>query len=257
MTVFTIDERSCIRCGSCVAACPVGVFTRQEDGSISAEDKECLNCFHCTAACPVHAVGHSTMAHDALYPAPAPEGSLLRRFQTRRSIRHFAPKPPDPAILQAALDGAAYAPSAKNRRAYRWTVVLGSEKVEELYRLSMVWAKGDPDYRHLTWLQRFNINPVTCGAPALLLVHSPEAGNSAHTDAVIAMTLAEQLLADSGLGTCWAGYMCRMINLCGELRSALKLPEDHEVYGVLMVGYPDEHYSGIPCRPAADINWIK
>lgn len=256
MDVFAINEALCIRCGSCVKACPVGVFCKNEDGSICVQQKECLNCLHCAAACPVGAVSEEGSEQELCVPA-GEDGSLLSRFRHRRSIRHFKDTLPDAALLQAALDGAAYAPSAKNRRAYRWTVVLGSEKVEELYRLAMVWAKGDADYRHLTWLQRYGINPVTCGAPALIFVHSPEAGHSAQTDCVIAMTLAEQLLADSGLGTCWAGYLCRIVNECETLRSALSLPEDHQVCGVLMVGLPDEHYPNVPRRPAAEIRWIR
>jgi nitroreductase len=71
------------------------------------------------------------------------------------------------------------------------------------------------------------------------------------------MTLAEQLLVDSGLGTCWAGYLCRMVNQCEELRTQLGLPENHQVYGVLMTGIPNETYPSVPARPAAAVNWVE
>lgn len=257
MPVFTIDPNRCIRCGSCVNACPMNIFSQDETGVVTAAQKECMDCFHCAAACPVRAIGHHELGKDALYPARAEEGTLLSRFQQRRSIRRFKDAAPDRALIQATLDGAAYAPSAKNQQVCHWTVVLGKEQVEQLYEIAMEWAKGDRDFRHLVWLRRHGMNPVTCGAPGLVLVHCPADCHTPQIDAAIAMTLAEQLLVEGGLGTCWGGYLCRMINQCRELQTSLGLPEGHQVYGVLMVGYPDERYPNIPYRPAADITWVE
>lgn len=252
--MMNIDKELCLRCGSCVSACPMGVFHQDESGEVTADQKACMDCFHCTAACPVKAI--SSQGAEDCYPVTV-EGSLLSKFQRRRSIRRFKPDTPDRALIQAALDGAAYAPSAKNQRLYGWTVVLGKEKVEQLYRRSLVWAKTQPDYRHLVWLDRHGRNPVTCGAPGLIFIHCPEESHNPQTDCAIAMTLAEQLLVESGFGTCWAGYLCRMVNQCEELRAALNLPEGHQVYGVLMTGIPDENYPNIPHRPAAEIQWVE
>lgn len=255
--MFTIDTNLCIRCGSCVKVCPMSIFRKLEDGSISPEQRPCLDCFHCAAACPARAIGHHELGREALYPAPGEKGTLLAKFQQRRSIRHFRPEIPDRALIQAALDGASYAPSAKNQRVCQWTVVLGKEKVEALLELALAWAKGQKDFRHLVWLHRRGMNPVTCGAPCLIIIHAPEEGHNPQTDAAIAAALAEQLLVDSGLGTCWGGYLCRMINQCGELKAALDLPEGHQACAVLMTGCPDERYPNVPYRPAADVTWVK
>ena len=255
--MMTVDKELCIRCGSCVKACPMSIFRQDETGEITAEQKECMDCFHCTAACPAKAIGHHALGREACYPDAAPEDTLLAKFQRRRSIRRFKDAAPDRGLIQTALNGAAYAPSAKNQQVCHWTVVLGKEKVEELYQLSLAWAKGQRDYRHLVWLHRHGINPVTCNAPCLILVHCPEDSHNPQIDAAVAATLAEQLLVDSGLGTCWGGYLCRMVNQCEELKAALNLPEGHQVCGVLMAGHPDERYPNVPYRPAADINWVK
>jgi nitroreductase len=233
----------------------MGLFHQEESGEITVEQKPCLDCFHCAAACPVGAVMDDSGCNPCA--APAEETSLLSKFQRRRSIRRFQDDTPDRALIQAALDGASWAPSAKNQRLYSWSVVLGKEKVEQLYRRSLVWAKTQPDYRHLVWLDRHGRNPVTCNAPALIFIHCPEDSHNPQTDCAIAMTLAEQLLVDSGLGTCWAGYLCRMVNQCEELRTQLGLPEGHQVYGVLMTGIPNETYPSVPARPAAAVNWVE
>lgn len=255
--MFTIDKDLCIRCKSCVKVCPLGIFTVGEDGSVSAARKECLDCFHCTAACPVRAVTHEELGREACYPAPAPEGTLLRRFQQRRSIRHFKAALPDRAVIQAALDGAAYAPSGHNERPYRWTVVLGRERVERLRRLALDWAEKDPELQHLIWADRHGRDPVTCGAPCLIFAHAPGKAPTGQCDTVIAAALAEQLLSEAGLGTCWGGYLCRIAALSPALRAALELPEDHQVFSVLMVGYPNERYPNLPPRPAASVRWLE
>ena len=257
ISMMNVNQELCLRCGSCVKACPMNIFSQDETGVVTAAQKDCMSCFHCTAACPTKAIGQHELNRDALYPTPAEEGTLLSKFQKRRSIRHFKDVAPDRGLIQAALNGAAYAPSAKNQQVCQWTVVLGKEQVEQLYEIAMEWAKSDRDFRHLVWLRRHGMNPVTCGAPGLVLVHCPADCHNPQIDAAIAMALAEQLLVEVGLGTCWGGYLCRMINQCEALKSALHLPEGHQVYGVLMVGYPDERYHNIPYRPAADITWVE
>lgn len=255
--MMTIDQNLCIRCGSCVKACPMSIFKQNEDGEITAEQKVCLDCFHCAAACSTKAIGHHQLGREILYPTPAEEGTMLSAFQNRRSIRRFKSNAPDRDLIQAALDGAAYAPSAKNQRLYSWTVALGQEQTEQILQLALAWAKGQRDWRHLVWLHRHGMNPITCGAPCLIFIHAAADSHNPQTDCAIAMTLAEQLLVDSGIGTCWGGYLCRMVNICDELRAALRLPEGHQVYGVLMAGIPDERYPNIPYRPAPDITWVE
>lgn len=255
--MFSVDQTLCIRCGSCVKVCPLGIFSVTEDGSIAPAQKKCLDCFHCTATCPVRAITCEGMDREACYPTPAPEGTLLRRFQDRRSIRHFKDTLPDRAQIQAALDGAAYAPSGHNERPYQWTVVLGRERVEQIRRLVLDWAETVPAFHHLIWADRHGRDPITCGAPCLIFAHAPRTAPTGQIDAIIAAALAEQLLSDAGLGACWGGYLGRAVVLYPELRAALDLPEDHDVYSALMVGYPAERYPNLPPRPAAAIRWIK
>lgn len=154
MTVMmTIDKKRCVECGACITACSMGIFRRGEDGTVFVRERPCMDCYHCAAACPTHAVVTHGMSEGETYPVP-PDSPLLRAIQSRRAIRHFKEKLPDKALIQRALDGAAYAPSGKNEHRNRWTVVYGRARVEELYQLVLEWAGPVEHYKHLVWLAR-------------------------------------------------------------------------------------------------------
>lgn len=253
---MTIDKTRCVECGACITACSMGIFRRGEDGGVFTREKPCMDCYHCAAACPAHAVEVAGLTRAQSYPALG-DSPLLRAIQQRRSIRHFRDELPDRALIQRALDGAAYAPSGKNEHRNRWTVVYGREQVAGLYRLVLDWAADVEHYKHLVWLARKGIDPVTCGAPCLVIGHNHPQALNPQDDTVIATLLAEQLLVEAGLGTCWSGYFRTAAQEHAAIGQALGLPEGHRVYSVLMVGVPGECYPNIPYRPAAQAHWLE
>jgi len=254
--MMTIDKSRCTNCGACTVACSMGIFHRDENGEVQAKDKACLDCFHCAAACPSKAVCCDKLTESQLYPTPS-ENPILRAIQFRRSVRHFTEEQPDRDFLQSVLDATLYAPSGKNEHANGWSVVLGREKTDELFRLTLDWAKDVPYYRHVIKLAQWGRNPVTCGAPCIIVGYNRLDALNPQSDTVIAMTLAEQLLVDAGWGTCWGGYLRAAAQKSEAIQKALAIPDGCMVYEVLMVGRPDgETYCNIPYRPKAEINWV-
>ena len=255
--MMTIDKSRCINCAACVTACSAGFFYVEEDGQVASKGRPCMDCYHCAAACPTKAVQCDSLTEEQLYPAPA-ESPLLRAIQTRRSVRHFTAELPEKEFLQSVLDSSLYAPSGKNEHANRWTVVLGKEKVEELYAMVLDWAKDIPHYRHVIKLAQWGRNPVTCGASCLIVGYNRTDALNPQTDTVIAMTLAEQLLVEAGWGTCWGGYLRAAARGSEAIRTVLQIPEGCQVFEILLVGRPDgEHYVNVPYRPAAQVNWVE
>lgn len=253
--MISIAQDLCVKCGRCVAACPCGVFRQGEDGPAVGKEKRCIRCMHCAAACPAKAVVFEGLNTDQLHPVPA-QDEVLGLIESRRSIRRYKSAPPDRAVIETALAGAAFAPSAKNQRVCRWTVVYGKARADHAVELALDWVRESGSAPALLAMARAGANLITCGAPCLILCHGPrEAG--AHIDAGIATTTLELLLSRAGLGTCWAGYLTRLADAAPELRAWLGLPEGNEVYCALMTGYSDgDDYPNLPRREPVQTNWV-
>ena len=69
----------------------------------------------------------------------------------------------------------------------------------------------------------------------------------------IALTYLELAALPFGLGTCWAGFV-QMAVMSPSIQEFLNLPEGHQSFGAMMIGYPEFEYHRIPLRKM-DITW--
>lgn len=51
---YVIND-SCMKCGTCADACPLGIITEGEDRYVINAD-ECVSCGSCAGACPLGAI---------------------------------------------------------------------------------------------------------------------------------------------------------------------------------------------------------
>ena len=148
--------------------------------------------------------------------------------KARYSVRKFAPIPVSPEKLNAVLEAARLAPTAKNLQAYHIYVVNSPEGMEKMRALT----------------------PCHYGAPAVLIFtkntqeewHHPQEleRTSGVQDASIVATHAMLAATEQGLGTCWLNFFSPQA-----VSRAYNLP-DHEIPVLLMpIGYAAED-----CAPA-------
>ena len=252
-----MDESLCINCGKCIKNCCMGVFVPGERTPQVHPKRRCIQCMHCAAGCPKEAIRFEEVPTEALYPA-MPQDPLEGLIKTRRSIRHFRPDPPSKELLREALHTAMFAPSGKNQRAYRWTVVWGLEQVQRLRDECLALCAEFGEAPELVKLQAKGTDLLTCGAPCMIVLWSPEDALNPVLDPAAAMAELELWLVHQGLGTCWGGYLRQVSDRFPEIRARLGLAEDCRVRCALMVGYAQgERYARPVWRPEPNITWLE
>ena len=252
-----IEKSLCVNCQSCLRGCPMGVFVPGEQAPEIHPKRRCIQCMHCAAACPKMAIRFEELTEQEIYPQ-TPENNLEKLITSRRSVRRYGPKPPPRELLQHALNLANYAPSGKNQRAYRFTVVYGPKKVAELRDLCLSLCAEVGEAPELNKLYAKGTDLLTCGAPCMIVAWSPEDCLNPVLDPTVAMAELELLLVQAGISTCWGGYLRQVSDRFPEIRSYLGLPEDCRVRCALMAGYAKgETYLRTVWRPQVEAAWLR
>ena len=137
----TIDGPRCKQCGQCAEICPAEVLT-VDDGRVRVRDDSpfgCIACGHCLMVCPEDAVTVTGrgMSRDDLLPLPPREerataDALAALMRARRSVRRFADREVDPALLDRVVEMAASAPMGIPPWDVGCVTVRGREKVKQI-----------------------------------------------------------------------------------------------------------------------------
>ena len=193
---------------------------------------------------------------------------------SRRSIRAFADRSVDRAILERVLETAQRAPSGGNLQPWHGVVLTGAPLERLIARIARDLPRGReafaPEYHvyppeldgayeerrrgigeemyaalgipredkpaRLTWFAR---NFRAFGAPVLMLVHTPRyMGPPQWSDIGGWLQTIMLLLREEGLDSCpqeaWAVY-------APQIREVVEIPGDHVFFCGLSIGYRDRH----------------
>lgn len=206
----------------------------------------------------------SGAAMTALAPGQEPEqgagaGWLTPTFQQlvrgRRSIRRYLPDPVAPALVEALLEAATWAPSAHNRQPWRFCVVTTPAAKAELSRqMGEQWRKelaadgADPacvERRVATSHARLTSAPVLI-VPSVSMEEMDRYADAERSQAEwimavqsVALACQNLLLAahDAGLGACW---LCAPLFVPDLVREVLHLPAGWQPQALITLGYPAE-----------------
>jgi len=272
-TLFEIDVEKCKRDGTCAAVCPLKLITLRDEDSIPVPieraEKQCIRCGHCAAVCPFGALSLNFMKPEQCLPVDPkllPSADQARHFLTaRRSIRTYRKQPVDREAIAAMIDTARYAPSAVNAQPVKWLVIEDAGEVRRLAGLVIDWmrqvVKEDPELAKGLNMKRFvaawdNGEDRICrGAPHVIVAHADGALAVSQSSCTIALTYLELAAFAAGFGACWAGFFTRAANLYPPMIEALGLPDGHQAFGAMLVGYPKHRYRCIPLRKKASVTW--
>lgn len=273
MSLLSISEDKCIKCGICIQACPVSIVEFDKGKSFpfvkEVNEKRCIVCGHCEAICPEFALIYNPPESQTMVPAESKEinsANLAAYFRGRRSIREYFQKPVEKELLEQVMDIVRYAPTGSNQQKNQWIIVQSNEVMQQLNEGTINWMKSvleaNPELA-----KRLNFagliasfergNDVICRtAPHLVIGYANAAHTIAAKDVVIATSHLELLLPAFGLGGCWGGYLMVALQYSPELKKVIGLDNTVTVHAALMVGYPKYSYRKIPARVKTDIHWL-
>ncbi|MDR3553485.1 MAG: nitroreductase family protein [Syntrophobacteraceae bacterium] len=272
MSLFDVDPQSCIRDGICAAVCPMGIIDFEKGAyptPNAAADELCIRCGHCVAVCPTGSLSHRDMPVDQC-PSVRKELELNPEhcehfLRSRRSIRTYKDQPVSRAEITKLIEMARYAPSGHNTQCAEWLVVDNRDEVRKLTGIVAEWMRwmlaNEPEiaqslHMDIT-LKRYEkgTDVILRDAPVVLVAHAPAKHRLGTSSCLIALSYLDLAAPSLGLGTCWAGYFNASATIFPPMQQALALPDGHQAFGSMMLGYPKFSYQRLPTRKAPAIVW--
>ena len=272
MTSMLVDNDRCDQCGLCAIECPAGIVRIEESDTVpywvDGADESCINCGHCVAVCPPGALRLDAMNPEECIPIDEdilPTQDQVEHFlKSRRSVRVYREGPVERQKLARLIDIARYAPSGKNLQPVHWLVVENADEIKHLTGLVADWLRLTiTEAPWLAGILRSDLlvekwdsgtDVIMRDAPHIIVAHAHKDAASLG-DCQIGLTYLELAAYSMGLGTCWAGYFQLAAASYPPLIEALQLPQDHQSFGAMMVGYPAHKMSRIPLRNDPETVW--
>lgn len=260
---FRVNDR-CVGCEKCAMVCPGQVLEPGADKKPRLSDfKEfgwdgCWKCQHCLAVCPVGAVSiFGKKPENSLAPADTELNAktLDSLIANRRSCRRYLDENADPAIIEGMLAQLANAPNGGNKQQVEFTLTDDKAQTEyfrnavlsETERLANlgVYPAGfdEKSYNDMKrWRSRVRPDMIFCGAPHLLIPHSPTKSGGPIQDTIIAGTYFELLCASRGLGSVIMTFPLDALFNMPKIKNMLEIPESHYIGMIIGFGVPEIKY---------------
>jgi len=158
----------------------------------------------------------------------------IETILNRRSIRSYLDKPIPDGDLKTIIKAGLYAPSAKNKQDWHFTVITNKEMIDQMSDMAIEGMKR-------LGLHKEGHDHIFYHAPVVIVLSSRIAGFSGVNVgcAVENMTLAAQAL---GYGSCIIGqtrYMYHKANKI-DVDKLLKIPDGYEHDVAICFGYSDQ-----------------
>jgi nitroreductase len=235
--------------------------------------------------CPTDAISVPGYSPDKVHElGRLPEADeMANLFRARRSVRLFSDQKVDRALLEEVISLAAAAPSAHNFQSTEFVVLQNPETIrlvekyttEAMERTSKLLnnafmrpvvkmrlgeqfnaaVKMLPIFDTYVKAQAAGKHRVLHEAPTIIAFHghrdTPGAGINAQ------LCIENALLAMTGLGL--GGFYCGLVTAMAprdkRLLEVLKVPHDHELFGVIAVGHPRVQFTRWVERNKPQITW--
>ncbi len=293
--MIEFNRETCNACGLCADICPRRVFEHDASGdekvtSLHPERIDiCIDCGHCMAVCATDSIRIQGIDPAGFHKAPSlatkPE-ELLAILRHRRTIRRYKDEPVPREILGQIAEAAQLAPTP-TCRPVGVTVLDTPETLAELsghvYALYEKMLGADDSFfgrmvlkrklgeQKLTTLEQFVIpglrwyvrwyregssDEVRRDSPALMLFHAPLDEPEGDACCMIAATYAVLMAETLGVGSCINGLIPAGCNRSADAQRVLGLPDNHEVFAALTLGYPRLTFKKTIPRAGGEVRYL-
>jgi nitroreductase/NAD-dependent dihydropyrimidine dehydrogenase PreA subunit len=294
MIEIIIDADVCQKDGLCAMACPRGILVQEEPASIPeiVDDflEKCFRCGQCVSICPNGAISHSHFPEGTVNPVRTEQvptyDQVLELIRSRRTKRLFKERPVERDVIEKVIEAARFAPSGHNEQTTEFVVIqdkkilkeiatLTAEGLEKLVgytknpigRMMMRRAMGRRGAEYVTELAvemeglvsmfKSGKDWIFRDAPVLLLFCADSAGgSSASINANLALQNATLAAETVGLGCLYAGFVVFTSDRDDSIAKLVSLPETHQIFGALLLGYPRLKFKKWPERNPAKVTWL-
>lgn len=269
-----VDRDKCIGCTLCKQDCFVSDI-EIIDGKSQIKNETCIKCGHCIAICPVKAISSDdeeeysmddVIEYDKENFDIDPE-NLMNFMKFRRSVRLFKNQDIEEEKIQKIIQTGVFTQTASNSQDVSYVIV--KDKIQEIRKmvLETLNLKADELLLDKTTPKQFVVyskmwkkmysdfleNPdgedkLFFKAPLLIIIKSKRPINGALAAAKM------ELMANSlGLGTYFSGFLERAAGINSEIGEFLQIEEDEKLVACMVIGYPGVKYKRTVPRKKAKI----
>lgn len=269
MSLITVNNCKCTKCGICSKVCPSNVLDLSKNGPIVINENNCIACGQCVAICPNKALDNikSPLANQiSLGNFPVIDSKTSENFlRSRRSIRCYKNDIIPKDTLLKLMNISRYAPTASNSQNISYKVLQNRSILKKISEVVYDWMELQVHAstshwsfkRHLKTHKATGKDTILRDAPQLVLAMAPKDFKNGRENTIQALSYVELFAPSLGLGSCFAGLfeMCAFSNYL-PLLDLLNIPKDMKLTGALMLGYPKYKFQRLVERDSLNIHII-
>lgn len=272
-----VDREKCIGCTLCKQDCIVSDI-EMIDKKAHIRNLTCIKCGHCIAICPVKAVScddEDEYSMEEVIPYDKENftidaDKLMNFMKFRRSVRLFKEKDVEEEKIEKIIEAGRFTQTSTNMQDVSYTIV--KDSIQELRRvvLGTLNAMGEKmlanedtpkqllKYAHM-WkgmYDSFIENPdgedkLFFKAPLLIIVKAQNDINGA-----LASAKMELMIDALGLGTYFSGFFEKAASINPKIGEMIGLKEGEKIISCMVIGYPRVEYKRTVPRKEARITRI-
>lgn len=265
MSLITVDQESCIKCGLCVEECPTRVLKLEPTGPVEINGNKCIACGHCVAVCPKEALDNEksplALQSNAL-ELPKLDPEQAKNFmRSRRSIRSYKTNAVEREKLLQLVEVANLAPTGSNTQGISYLIIDDKKTIETIVEECVIWYENHPVFSKLLGgvtkgYREDHADGILRDAPSLILSLADKDFRNARENSIFQLTYLELFAPSIGLGSCWAG----LLELCARnedspIHKLLNIPDKKIITGCVMVGYPKHSFKRFTERQPLSVSF--